>query len=219
MIHSELLNDAVLKKLVRIVPEGEYLFKQGERGNTMFIIIEGTVELTQRTLNLVRIVDRCGPGDILGEKAVLVEAPYKRGLTAKALSEVALLEFDSRNLKTVQGKLPNFTLQMLRLVTKRLDKANELIGILQLRDDAERLVQFLLHYCEHNGVKSSHGEEFTVTAKEIHSNINIPIDYIQHTLELLVTHKLLLKKGNAYLLSDETALISFIPSLKERLAA
>ena len=222
MIQPELLNDAALKKLLRVYPENAFLFKQGDKGNTMFIIIEGTIELFQKTLAAVRTVDIIGPGDILGEKAILSNEPYKRGLSAQAKTEVALLEFDHRNLQVIQSKLPNFVMQMLRMVTQRLDKANELISVLQLPDPCERLAQFFLYYAKYGGLKVSQGIQFQLNVPQIVGNLVLPEEYVIKVIEMLVKNNVLLHKDKAkdiWILTDEGALMASIALVKERVAA
>lgn len=219
MIHPELLNDAALKKLLRIYPENSFLFKQGDKGNTMFILIEGTVSITQKTLTTVRMVDNLGPGDILGEKAILSEAPYRRGLTAQATSEVASLEFDQKSLQMVQSKLPNFILQMLRVVTQRLDRANDLISVLQLHNEMERLAQFIIFHARFHGTKGPQGYLFRLTNAQIQSNLNIGEHIIKDFLDLMIRNQAILRKDEDYILADESALIALISTAKERSAA
>jgi len=219
MIHPELLNDAALKKLLRVYPENSFLFKQGDKGNTMFIVIEGTVAITQKTLTTVRIVDNLGPGDILGEKAILSEQPYRRGSTAQASSEVALLEFDQKSLQMVQSKLPNFVMQMLRVVTVRLDRANDLISVLQLPHDSEKLAQFLIFFARFHGTKTPMGPQFKLTHAQIQSNLNIDLHKIKDFMDLMLRNQALILKDEVYTLIDEGALVALISTSKERSAA
>lgn len=222
MIHSDLLNDAALKKLLRIVPEKEYLFTQGERGNTIFIVLEGEVVLTHKTLNLVRIVETLGPGQILGEKAALSDHPYRRTMTAQAKTEVAVLEFDFKEIKLVQAKVPNFTHQILRFAIQRLDKANDLIGVLQLKDDSERFAQYLLFLCKHHGTKTPQGDQFCAIPSEIYSNLNVSESYIDAALKLLARQKILTPvpaSTHEYVLSDPSALLAALSTIKQKIAA
>lgn len=215
-----LLNDALLKKLLRVVPEKEFLFRQGDRGTTMFLIIEGRVQLTQKTLNLTRFVENLGSGDILGEKVIVADDPHRRRtMNAVALTELAVLEFDHQQLQLVQSKVPNFTLRILKVVTERLDKANDLIGVLQLKNDTEKLVQYLLFYLKYNGKRSAKGMEMTLPMVTIVSNLNATEEHVNEVLNQLAKQKAILRDGDNIIIPDETALVSYIPSLKDRIAA
>lgn len=219
MDHTTLLNDAALKKRLRLVPATEYLFKQGERGNTLFILMKGEVVLTQKLGTFTRVVCTVGPGEILGEKATLSDQAYRRSLSAQAKTEVTLLELDFKEFSHIQARVPHFVSQILRLVVTRLDRTNELVAVLQHRDDGERLVHFLLYYCRHFGEKTQQGIQFEITASEIRSNINVAEMYINQSLAQFLKEKVLIKKDNSYVLADESALISFLPELKQRMAA
>lgn len=67
---------------LQVLPAGEQLFAQGERGDAMFVIVRGAVHVTLREAGAgERLLDVLGGGDILGEMALLTGAPR----TASAL--------------------------------------------------------------------------------------------------------------------------------------
>lgn len=74
----------------------EYLTKQGEPGNCLFLIRKGTVGIIVTDEHgVAHEIDRSGPGDILGEMALLTDEPRSASLiahdhvTAKLLSAEA----------------------------------------------------------------------------------------------------------------------------------
>lgn len=72
----EPLDDASHKKLAEtasmiVVPSGEYLFRQGERGDAMFVITRGAAEVLIGSEDNEQPVDVLGGGDILGEMSLL----------------------------------------------------------------------------------------------------------------------------------------------------
>jgi EAL domain-containing protein (putative c-di-GMP-specific phosphodiesterase class I) len=80
-----------MTELVRL-PSGGVLFREGDPPTTAFILEEGQVEIraTQRGKPVVLAV--LGPGAILGEMAVIDDAP--RTATATALSDCRLIALD-----------------------------------------------------------------------------------------------------------------------------
>lgn len=217
---QDLLQDPQLKKLVRMISPHEMIFRQGERISTMFLILEGEVQLTQKTLNNTRIVEVLTAGDILGEKVLVTDdTTRKRTMNAVALTEVAVLEFDYHQLQLVQTKLPNFTASVLRVVSQRLDKANDLIGVLQLKDDCEKFIHFLLFFAKYHGKKNVRGVQVLLPLELIVSNLNCEESFAKSILEQLLKQKLIFGENEVYTIPDENALVVFVPSLKERLAA
>ena len=213
------IDDPIIKKLVVEVPQGESLFKQGDRGNTLFILAGGTVALYQKTLERVRLVDFIGPGEILGEKALFQVDTYNRSLTAKARTEVLAIEFTAASLKGLINKLPNFSNQVLRLVTERLDRTNRLVGILQLRHDHEKIVQYLIHFSKTFGTRVQKGTEILLSQSELSDVLNMEKGTVENALQPLIDKKLILQNGDKLILSDERDLVSFLPHLAELIAA
>jgi len=102
-------NDAALGKLVRTANSGDYLFKQGDKSNTMYLIMEGSVGLMLNTVHSQRRVGTVGPGEMVGEKAIIEDAPYKHTYSAVAQTNVVMLELDKQSLKTIQKRIPVLT--------------------------------------------------------------------------------------------------------------
>lgn len=84
-----------LRRLSRIgarahEPAGAQLTREGERGNEFLVILEGTVEIHHGD---DRVVATLGPGDFLGEIA-LIDERARRSATAVATSAVVIAWFD-----------------------------------------------------------------------------------------------------------------------------
>ncbi|MFM7344850.1 MAG: cyclic nucleotide-binding domain-containing protein [Tagaea sp.] len=93
-------------------PADTVLFRKDETGDAMFLIVEGWVEL-------VEIGKRLGPGQILGEVAMVVPS-HKRSLTAKTVTPVTLARMTRRDMELTALQNPAFGFAMLRLVSRRL---------------------------------------------------------------------------------------------------
>jgi CRP-like cAMP-binding protein len=212
-------SDPILSKLVRTANAGDFLFKQGEKSNTMYLIMEGSVVLMLNGVHAQRRVGTVGAGEMVGEKAILEDAPYKHTYSAVALTNVVMLELDKQSIKVIQKRMPDFTLKVLRRVTERLDEANELVSILQLKNEVERLTQYLLFFCHYHCKKGSRGVQISMSVDEIHEAINLDKTFIEASIKVLVAQKILVATDGGFLISDENALTSFLPTLKERLAA
>lgn len=74
---------------VRLEP-GAPLFAEGEEGDSAFVIIEGEIEIVKQALNREVLLAVQGPGTVIGEMALLHEAP--RMATGRARDAVTLLQ-------------------------------------------------------------------------------------------------------------------------------
>jgi len=61
---------------------GEVLMKQGDPGNTAFVVVNGELEVTKQSGQSKIRIDVRNPGDVLGEMALLSQAPRSATVTA-----------------------------------------------------------------------------------------------------------------------------------------
>ena len=117
-IFSE-LSKKELKSVARLmtqlsVKEGRELTRQGEPGREFLIILEGTAVVNRDG----RKVADLGPGDFLGELAVLSGAP--RTATVVATSDMTLEALNRREFMAVLDESPKLAKKILIGAVKRL---------------------------------------------------------------------------------------------------
>ena len=95
------------------VGEGEVLAKEGRIGREFFLILTGTVGVTQKG----RRVNTLGPGDFFGELAALNPGP--RHATVTALSDVDVLIIGPREFAAM-ADIPGFRDALLKSMASRL---------------------------------------------------------------------------------------------------
>ena len=65
-----------------VIPAGDYLFKQGDTGDSMYVITRGAADVVINIAGKETVVDVFGGGDILGEMSLLTGAPRTAGIRA-----------------------------------------------------------------------------------------------------------------------------------------
>lgn len=98
------------------VPAGHLLVRQGTVGHEMFVVVEGTVEVTRDGVYIADI----GPGGFAGEMALLTKAP--RNSTVIAKTGVTLLHIDGRSFQTLLEDVPQIAVKMLPVVAGRVER-------------------------------------------------------------------------------------------------
>ena len=90
-----------IEKVARICSEkrfskGQFITKEGEQGDELFVIAEGSVEviLGEKPSSATRVVVSLGSGQVLGEMALLDQGP--RSASLKAASEPTILQVIQR---------------------------------------------------------------------------------------------------------------------------
>lgn len=94
--------------------DGDVLMRQGERGDEFFVVISGNVVIEREGQRLARL----GPGDFLGEIALIDQRP--RTATATADGETYLLVLDHRHFEAVLDEFPGIGRQVARELVDRI---------------------------------------------------------------------------------------------------
>ena len=98
-------------------PEGTVLMKEGAPGREMFIIASGKARVTRKG----RTIASLGPGDVVGEMALLDGGP--RTATVTADGPVSLLVVGQREFTSLLHDAPTVAIKMLRTLAERIRSA------------------------------------------------------------------------------------------------
>ena len=107
----------------RTYKAGSTLIKQGDTGVGLYVIISGTVRITQANNPDKAEVDlgTAGPGSVLGEMALLDDLP--RSATVTAVTDVTALLLPVWEFRTTLRAHPDIALRLLSVLSHRLRKA------------------------------------------------------------------------------------------------
>ncbi len=96
---------------------GDVLFREGDDGDALFVIVEGEVSVQAEGPPRVEMA-RMGPGAFLGEVALMTDQP--RSVTVTAATHAELLCIDRHTLSRVLGQHGDVLRAVLRFVRDRL---------------------------------------------------------------------------------------------------
>ncbi len=96
----------------------ELVFREGDPGDGLYFVVEGTVRVTQGGRTLAELKAR----EVFGEMALLDPAP--RSATAVAVTPVTLLRVAQDDFTFILRERPEVSLGVLRVLTRRLRAAN-----------------------------------------------------------------------------------------------
>jgi CRP/FNR family transcriptional regulator, cyclic AMP receptor protein len=96
------------------VPAGSVLTKEGEPGRECFIVVSGTGQATLRD----DVIGEIGPGEVIGEMALLDVSPRSATVTAK--TDMELLVLDPRSFSDLLDRHPSVGKRMLATMARRL---------------------------------------------------------------------------------------------------
>jgi CRP/FNR family transcriptional regulator, cyclic AMP receptor protein len=108
---------------------GQYLFKEGEPSNCMYLIKKGTVAVRKMKGPAYVELGRLYSNEVLGELSFFDRMP--RSAAAIALTEVEILEIKFDSLDKIYATVPDYLKTIMASVADRLRKANDMIRRLQ----------------------------------------------------------------------------------------
>lgn len=97
---------------------GECIFSEGAPGDTMYIILEGTVEITRGTGGSKWVLNRLGEGQFFGEMAIVTDSP--RSASAEATSQVRLMPVRRSEFLARVRERPELALHIIQALAMRL---------------------------------------------------------------------------------------------------
>lgn len=101
------------------VETGHALFREGETGDTMFVVLDGAVDVRHGDTTIETI----GAGGLIGELALIDTEP--RSASAIAATPCRLARVDKQEFTFLVQEHPTFALQVMKVMAERLRRAND----------------------------------------------------------------------------------------------
>jgi CRP/FNR family transcriptional regulator, cyclic AMP receptor protein len=148
---------------VRIFNPGELIFREGEKGDLMYVLLEGSVELKKKVEHgetVLKTVDT--PNDFFGEMALLDERP--RSASAIASKKTRVLAVDGPTFESMILANGKFALKIIKVLSARIrhsnDQVSELIETMPKERIARGMTDYAIRYGEpiHEGGMKVHIE-------------------------------------------------------------
>jgi len=176
----ESLDDVHLSELVKRGRRkrfgmGQSVFFEGDRAEGLYVMLEGRIKVfklsprgREQTLKIM------GPGEPLGEVAVLSGEPYPA--SAEALEESEAFYIPRQAFLDLVSREPEVAMRLLAALSARLRSFASLIEDLSLRDVSERLAAHLL------SLASARGSEQTVDLDVSKAQLSAAVGTVPETL-------------------------------------
>jgi len=103
------------------VPAGRALFKEGERGNFMYVLMSGTADIIVHD----RVIETAKAGDIVGEMAIIDDSP--RSATVMAKSDCKFLPIERQRFIFLIQQKPEFAMHVIQVMVNRLRRTDEIL--------------------------------------------------------------------------------------------
>ncbi|NNE04760.1 MAG: cyclic nucleotide-binding domain-containing protein [Xanthomonadales bacterium] len=117
----ELARQAASRREVTVAA-GEDLFREGDEGDQMYVVADGTIRLTING----ELLDEESRGGVVGELALIENAP--RSATATACEDSILIPLGLPEFTALVRRQPGFAIHLMRIQGQRLRKAHEYLN-------------------------------------------------------------------------------------------
>lgn len=104
------------------VKAGEALFRAGDPGRDMYLVVEGKIDVKVGD----QTVETVGLHGVVGEMALIDQAPRSAAAVAATAGEVAVIDRDV--FLTLVGESPAFSLYVMKLMAARIRRMNDKAG-------------------------------------------------------------------------------------------
>ncbi|MBW1696051.1 MAG: Crp/Fnr family transcriptional regulator [Deltaproteobacteria bacterium] len=159
---------------------GETVFSEGDEGSGFYVIISGRVKIFKFSPDgKEQILHIFGPGDPIGEAAMFAGKPFPAN--AAALEESRLFFFSRIEFMRLIKQDPTLAMNMLAVLSQRLQRFAALIEDLSLKEVPGRLAAYLLYLSAQRPAKET--LQFDISMKQLSSLLGT----IPETLSRIVT--------------------------------
>ena len=113
---------------------GDIIVSEGEQGDCMYVIQEGSVEVIQNISNKTMHLAYLGKGDFFGEIGMFLDGV--RSATVRAMGKVRILTIDKKNFLRRIHEDPSFAYNVIKNLSERINRMY--IGQLQFKANDRR---------------------------------------------------------------------------------
>ncbi len=194
------MEQKLFEKYGMTVDAGKILFSEGDTGEHMYIIQEGSVRISKNIDGRDHILAVLGKGDFFGEMAIVTSTT--RTATATAASTVGLLRFDREGFLNMVEKNARIAMNVIDKLCRRLQQANLQIQHL-VRKNEKGLIALNLHYAFTEQGGGADGLDYPKMLRELSLNMEFPQDKIRRYIDELKEKQIVSVKQDKIYLNDD----------------
>ncbi len=202
----------LFEKYGQTIEPGRTIFREGEPGESMYIIQDGTVRITKAMDNKEHVLAELSRGDFFGEMALVTRV--ERTASASSVDRVQVLAFDRAGFTSMIEKNAKIALNIIDKLCRRLQHANSQIQFLVRRNERS-LIALNLHY---RFIEKEGEPVLTLdrAAEEISLNLEIPMTSVKEAISALAESGAVTIDGNAIRLKSKSLLVQMADEVRAR---
>jgi CRP-like cAMP-binding protein len=140
----------------RKVEAGKFLYMQGDEASAFYLLLDGSIKLTQVTLEGQEIILRyASPGEVFGLIAVLTEQTYP--VSAYVVNDCQVWVWRQSDIQALISQIPCMALNALQILSGRVKEFQDRIRELSTERVERRIARAVLRLAHHIGKKVPQG--------------------------------------------------------------
>jgi CRP-like cAMP-binding protein len=183
------------------IREGEILFREGDEGTTLYIIHQGRIKISMSKMLDKLTLAILGPGEFLGEMALLDGEP--RSADAVALDETQLYALNRKDFLSFLMNNDNAVRNILTALSMRLRKTDNLLAEMCFLSLSARLAKKLVELAspsDHDGTDKEYC--LKISQQELANILGVSRESINKELKVLRSRKILSTSRKSIRISD-----------------
>ncbi len=205
-------DEALFSRFGKVFETGTRLFEEGAPGGEMYVVQTGKVSITKTVGDTTKILAVLGPGEFFGEMSILNQKP--RTATATVVEDAKLLVIDAQTFEAMVVGNTEIALRLIKRLSKRLDSADTLIGILMHRDPRARVILGLSRQAEITGEKTDNGIFVPTSPGELAHQVGLDVQAVKEVLDTLARSGMLKATEGGVVVHDVPKLREFLEFLE-----
>lgn len=185
--------------------KGQFLFRQGEVSNQVYIIKEGYFKLQRMTPEGDEtILQFVGPGEIIGETA-LFRSDKTQVATAISVEAAKVCSIDHNTFEKIVKTQPNLAWEMIRNLGDRLYGVWEQVSEANNQTTQEKVLSLMLRMAQEHGEPCIQGIRITIpfTQQEIASLVGASRVMVAQSIKELTMRNYLCREERYYILKNK----------------
>lgn len=208
-------NEQLFERFGKEAPVGTVLFREGDEGDTMYIVQSGRVRVSREAEGHNKVLAELGAGEFLGELAILNKKP--RTATAEVIETAKLLVLDAKKFESMVTNNTEIAVRLIHKLARRLDNADALIEILMHQDPKARVILGLARYADATGVTREDGSVLVKMSRAaLAAQIGLSEAQTGSSVQRLSRLGIIEESADGFAIKDVTRLNEFLDYLESR---
>lgn len=206
------MSDPLFSRFGREFSAGDVLFREGDPGDHMYVIQSGAIRITKNVAGVDRVIAILGPGEFLGELAILNDKP--RVATATVVSDARCLVIEAKTLESMVTRSAEIAMRLIKKLAKRIDAADALIELLMHRDPKARIMLALARHADAFGEPTEGGIKIRTSSEELARDVGVDAAVAVEVMTRLRRLRLANEVADGILVADVGRLQDFVEFLE-----